>query len=107
MRRRIGVSVAVAITSGPKLSATGRGKDSRRRFALFNFRDTRQHVEGFGDFLNDRATNDLFTGRKTVQQRVVAQVIDRARNPGRAAKDVIERAWRKNIWARRAGDFQT
>src|SRR5205823_13383555 len=102
MRRRIAVAVAVAITGRPKLSATGRGKDARRRFALFNFREARQHVESFGDFLNDRATNDLFTGRKTVQQGVVAKVIDRARNSGRAAKDIIDRARRKNVWARRA-----
>src|SRR5438045_9649033 len=101
MRRRTAVSVAVAITSGPKLSATGRGKDSRWRFALFDFRDPRQHIECFRDFLNDRATDDLLTARKTVQQRVVAQVIDRARNSGRAAKDVIDRARRKNVRARR------
>ena len=47
-------AVTVAIADGPKFSATGGGKDSRRSFALFNFCDARQHVECFRDFLDNR-----------------------------------------------------
>ena len=85
-------AVAVAVAYGPKFSATGGGKDSRGRFALLNFCDARQHVECFRNFLDHRAAYDLFAGRKSVQHRVVAEVINRARNSGRAAEDVINRA---------------
>ncbi len=72
-------------------------ENPRRRFALFKALHARQHVEGFGDFLNGGTTDDWFTCGEAIEKSVVAKVVDVARNAFRAAEDVVDRPRRKNV----------
>src|SRR5436190_13499526 len=88
----VSVSVSVSVALRPEFGATRSGEDSRRRFGLFEPGRAWQDVEGFGNFLNDRAVDHLITRGEPIQHRVVADVVNRARNSRGAAKDVIDSA---------------
>ena len=100
----------IAVPRCPKFGATGSVKDARGSFSLFTVFQAvgaRHHIEGRGNLFHDGAANDRLTRSESIQQRIVTKVIDVARNPFGTAKDVVDRARRKDIRARGAGDLQT
>ena len=102
----IAVSVSIAVTHRPEFGATGSRENPGRQFMRLNLWGPRQNVERLGDLLNDGATDHRVTLGEAVQHRVIADVVNRARNSRRAAEDVVNRAGRKDF-AISAGDFQT
>src|SRR5881394_2042830 len=102
----IAVSVSIAVTHRPEFGATGSRENPGRRFMRFNLWGPWQNVESLGDLLNDGAADHRVTLGEAVQHRVIADVVNRARNSRRAAEDVVNRAGRKDL-AISAGDFQT
>src|SRR5205807_5195280 len=75
--------------------------------AVFQAVSARHHIEGCGNLFDNGAADDRLSRGESIQQSVVAKVIDVARNPFGATKDIVDRPGRKDIRTRRAGDLQT
>src|ERR1043166_5021755 len=95
--------------AGPKLTFGFRSQNSSDRRIQYWLDDmqnlfTRQQIEIIGNLFDDLPADDLFAFGISGEHRVVAKIVDVARNPFRALVDKINRARREDLRLTRACD---
>src|SRR5215216_2370967 len=99
---------AAAGARGPQLRAARGRENTRRGLALLAHLPAavraRQHVELVRDLFDNRAADYFLARAEARQERVVAEVVNLARDAFRAAEDVVNCARAENVRALRARD---